>query len=156
MPLERSELREDFQPIHACPVAASHRNEVKRFKVKSDKLSISAGAASDKARPWARLASIGAALRWRWHEGRITCAVFSLAAGAAAPAPTVKAALRCRARAVPRARGFFVLASRANGQGQIQSDLSKEEKKRGFALLQGVLPKSEAPSITSPVSGRGG
>jgi len=45
------------------------------------------------------------------------------------PAPTVKAALRCRARALPRARLFpihitglpcqrvLILASRANGQG---------------------------------------
>src|SRR5208283_5948299 len=34
--------------------------------------------------------NVKAALRWRWHEGRITCAVFSLAAGAAAPAPAVR------------------------------------------------------------------
>ncbi len=32
------------------------------------------------------------------------------------PAPNVEAALRCRARPLPRARGLFTLASRANGR----------------------------------------
>src|ERR1019366_2507662 len=72
------------------------------------------------------------------------------------PAPNVNAALRCRARSLPRARGFLILASRANGQGSPLPLARSEDQDRarraahqllGDAADQNTL--AAAPSVRS-------
>jgi len=55
--------------------------------------------------------------RYLWATVRVYGQVSDVGQSRLSPAPSVKAARRWRARPLPRARGFLILANRANGQG---------------------------------------